>query len=364
MAYDGAQYTNRVDNFSERKLYAKVVDSILTSKTYGARIMGMAKEMVGKTWDYTVKVVSSTQGEWFVGLESLNMAAEDTTITLSYAHTAFTQPVVSVMLESFANAGPTGTIDIDTYKLEEAKAEAIQKIGTAAYGTGTSNQMNGLGNIVDDASVAATIGGQSRNTYTSLKGTVTASGGALSLAKLATLEDTVTAAGIGTEEPNINDTTKTDWSLYESLLSPQVRADYSSVGYNQVPLRSSDIVKPADLKGAAGFTALSFRGKPVIKDDACTSGVWFMLNERYHEFRGRNVIPAKYQGKIEKIDLGEPTTYEGVGYSDMPSAKGWFYMPNMMLPNQAGQIGRIFVIGQFCTSQPRRSGKLTGVTTI
>lgn len=363
MAYDGIQFGNRVDNFTERKLYAKVVDNVLNSRTYAARVIGNAKEMVGKTFDYTVKVTSSGNGEWFTGLETLNSAAADTTVTMSFAHTAFTQPVPSIMLESFANAGPTGTINLDSYKFEEAIAEAVQNIGTAVYGTGSGNQMLGLGAIVDDATDVATIGGQSRNTYTNLKATRTASGGSLTLAKLATLEDAITAAGIESETPNINVTTKTVWSLYETLLAPTVRAEYASVGYDRVPLRGNGIVKQADLKGAAGFTALSFRGNPVIKDDGCTAGNWFMLNERYFEYRGRTVVPEKYRGKLEAVSMGEPGSYEGVGYSGMPSSKGWFYMPYMMLPNQAGQIARIYLIGQMCVSQPRRNGRLTGITT-
>jgi hypothetical protein len=364
MAYDGIQYNNRVDNFTNRKLYTKVVDNILSSRTYASRLMGMSKEMVGKTWDYTVKVVDSQSGEFFVGLETLNSAASDTTITLSYAHTAFAQPVVSIMLESFANQGPTGVIDLDAYKYEEAVAEAVQKLGTALYGIGNANQPLGLGAIVDDATDVGTIGGQSRSTYTNLKATRTAFGGALTLAKLATLEDNIVAAGIQTEEPNLNLTTKTVWSLYEQLLSPQVRADYSSVGYNAISLRGDSVMKTADLKGAAGFTSLSYRGKPVIKDDACTSGNWFMLNERYFEFRGRTAVPEKYKGKIEAISFGDNNIIEGVGKADMPKSNGWFFMPHMMLPNQAGQIARVFVIGQTTASQFRRQGRGTGITTV
>ena len=364
MAYSGIQFTNRVDNFTERKLYAKVVDNILTGNTYAARVMGSAKEMIGKTFDYTVKITQAGGGEWITGLETLTTAAADTTVTLSYAHNAFTQPVVSVMLESFANAGPTGTIDIDSFKYEEAIAEAGQKIGDAVYSTGSANQMLGLGALVDDATNVATIGGQSRNTYTNLKSTVTSFVAALTLAKLATLEDTVSAVGLDNEQPNINLMGKTVWSLYEQLLSPQVRADYVSVGYNKVALRGSDIVKPVELAGASGFTALSYRGKAAIKDDRASASTWFMLNERYQEFRGRTIVPLKYRGKIEKVDMSEFSTYEGVGKAEMPSAKGWFFMPNMMLPNQAGQIGRIFMIGQYMGSQFRRQGKGTNITTV
>ncbi len=115
--------------------------------------------------------------------------------------------------------------------------------------------------IVDDGTNATTIGGVTRATYGSqLNGYVLASGGTMTLAKLATVFDGASAAGLESEEPNIGVTTKTVWSLLEQLYSPQVRAEYASVGYNALALRGEGISKVADLKGAAGFTALSFRG--------------------------------------------------------------------------------------------------------
>ncbi len=367
MAYDGIQNNNRIDATTERKLNAKVVDTILNGRTYASRLLGMGKPMTGKTFDYALKVVDSGAGEFFTGAETLNSSASDTLINLSYSHTAFTQPKVSIMLDSFANSGPQGTIDLDSYKLEEAVAEALQKWGRAIYGFGTLSQPNGLGNIVDDGTNAATIGGQSRTTYTQLKATRTAAtAGVLSLTFLATLEDAIVAAGIETEEPNINVTTKTVWSLYEQLLQPQVRADYASVGYNAVPLRSSDVMKSrSELKGAAGFTALSYRGKPVIKDDDCTSGNFFMLNERYIDWRGRTIVPEKYSGKINKLTLSGSNTMEGVAAGvNAPSSVGWFYQPDQMLPQQAGMIARLYCIGQVCASQLRRQGVGVSITTV
>jgi hypothetical protein len=366
MAYDGIQYGNRVDNFTERKLYAKVVDNVLNAPTYSARLMGRGKPFLGKTEDVTVDVTSDTQGEWFVGMETLNSSAVNTTVTLSYAHTAMTQPKVSVMTESFANAGQTGTIPLDTFKYEKAAAEASQKVGSAVYSTGSSNQCLGLEAIVDDATNVSTIGGQSRSTYTVLKGTVTASGGTLTLAKLATLHDTISAAGLVSQEPNVSLTTKTVWSLYEQLLSPTVRASYSDVGYNAVAVRGDSLLRSkADLKGAAGFSALSYRGAPVLKDDFATSGVWYMLNENFYNWMGRTIVPDEYQGILEKVNLGTLKAYEGTGAEalSMPSEyNGWFYQKSMILPNQAGTIARFYVFAQNVAKGFRRSGKLTGVT--
>jgi hypothetical protein len=321
----------------------------------------MGKPFNGKLHDITVKITDSGLGEFFIGLETLNNSASDTTITLSYAHNAFTQPIVLPMLESFANTGEEGTINLDVFKLEEAVGEAVQKLGAAVYGTGSGNQFLGLEAIVDDGTNASTIGGQSRSTYSALNATVTASGGTLTLAKLATLEDTISASGNDTETPNLNLTTKTGWSLYEELLSPTVTHEYQSAGYPVLPISGGSIQRTPTIAYGSGFTALAYRGKPVIKDDKATSGVWYMLNERYLEWRGRNTVPAKYQGKLTKVDLGTPSTTEGVMAA--PTANhGWFFQEMQMMPNQAGMSGRYYVIGQVVTSQPRRHGKLTGIT--
>lgn len=362
----GINPNSRINPTTERLLRSKVVDNVLSSRTYMARLMGMGKPFNGKTYDIPIKVVDSGLGQYFTGLEPLNSSASDTLIELSFAHTAFAQPVVSVMLESFANSGAQQTIDLDVFKLEEAVAEAVQSLGTALYGTGASNQPLGLEAHVDDGSNTATFGGQTRATYTVLNSTVNAAvGGALTLAQLATLHDSAAASGIESEEVNINVTTKTIWSLYEQLLSPQVRAEYSSVGYPQVPIRGNDMIRSAsELKGGAGFTALSYRGTPVIKDDAATSGVWYALNERYLEWRGRNVVPSAYSDVLERVTLGERKTIDGVAASMPPTDNGWFFQSRQIMPNQAGMIGRFYVIGQVVGSQPRRHAKLTGITTV
>jgi len=361
MAYDGIAYGNRVDNFSERKLHAKVVDNVLSSPTYFSRLMGMGKPFLGKTMDVTVKISQDTQGEWFVGMETQNIAAVNTTITLSYAETAFYQPKVSVMLESFANTGATATIPLDAYKYEEAAAEALVAVGQAIYADGTAKRPNGLGNIVDDT---GTIGGQSRTTYSQLNATDTASNGTLTLLKMATLEDAISSSSLVTEQPNVGVTTKTVWSLYEQLLQPQVRAQYE-VSADFLSLRGEGMVKRAELKGTAGFRSLSYRGMPIIKDDYATSGYLYFLNERYFDWCGRSIVPDEYKEFLTKVNLGTKKAFEGTGAEalSVPSEyNGWFYKKPQMLPQQAGTVAMFYVIGQTVAKGFRRSGRLTGVT--
>lgn len=365
MAADGIANTGRVSDLTYQKIYGKVVDQVLSSTTYYARVVSQGKPFEGKTMDVVYDVSQDSTGQFFTGLETLNSTASNTTVTGSYAQTAFTQPQVSIMLESFANSGSQQAIDLDTFKYEKAAAQALQSLGSAIYGTGQSNQPDGLGIIVSDT---GTIGGLSRSTYTSLQATNTASGGTMSLAKLATLYDAVSAAGLSTEEPNVGVTTKTVWSLYEQLLTPNVRNEYNSAGYPALALRGKFMSRnKAELQDAAGFNALSYRGMPIIKDDYATSGVMFFLNEEYFDWHGRMTVPDMYKDVLEKVNLGTMSAYEGTGAQNLslPSEfNGWFYQKPLTIPDQAGRIARFYVIGQMVPRSFRRQGKLTGITTV
>lgn len=365
MAVDGITVSNRLDNTTERKLHAKVVDNVLNGPTYMSRLMGMARMFEGKTQDFTVDIQNSSQFEWFTGLEALNSSAEDTTILLSYAHTAGTQPVVSIMLESFANAGNLGTIPLDAFNYEKAGQEALSNVATAAYALATGDQPNGLNDIADDGTNNAVIGGQSRTTYTALKGTYTDSSGTMTLAKLGTLDDTIATGGGVDGVANINVTTFTVWSLYEQLLEPQVRANYQASGYNMLPIRGQQAVSKQSFGGGAGLVALHHRGFPVIKDKKATPGAWFKLDESSFAWYGRTIVPDEYKGKLEKVNLGTMEAYESNSGDEAPSSfNGWFYQKSQMLPNQAGTIGRYYVIGQLVTWEPRKNGQLHSITSV
>lgn len=369
MAYDGDQYGSRVDGTTQRALYTKVVDQVLNSPTYYSRLVSQGDPFEGKTEDVTYDVLPDTQGQFFTGLETLNSAAVATTATGSYAQTAFTQPVVSIMLESFANVGSLGVINLDTFKYEKAAAQALQALGSSIYGTGSANQPLGLAAIIDDGTTVSTIGGLSRTTYPVLDSVITTySAGKLTLSQMAVQFDSAIASGMATEEPNIGVTSKTVWSLYEQLLTPNVRASYNEVGYDRVGIRSMYGSRSnADLKNAAGFNALSYRGMHIMRDDFATSGVLWFVNEMYLGWKGRTEIPAEYKDVIEKVDFGTMSAYEGTGAEalDMPSEyNGWFYQKPLTIPDQAGRIARFYVIGQTIPHSFRRHSKGLTITSV
>lgn len=361
---DGINPSNRIEGKTVRHLNAKVVDAVLTAPTYMSRLMSKAKPFRGLIMDWTVKYQASSDFEWFTSLENLNSAAEDNEITLSYAHTAGTKPKAGIMLESFANAGEGGVVPIDAYKYQEAATEVTQQVAAAAYGSGTGNQPNGLQAIVDDGTNAATIGGQTKSSYDVLDATYT-SWGTMTLAKMATLDDNCAKGGDSNAVPNINVTGFAEWSYYEQLLDPQVRANYNSGGFPQMGVMSEGS-SDAKLGGAAGFISLHHRGRPAIKDKKATSGVWYKLNEDSFGWFGRTVVPEEYKKLgLTKVDLGTTGTFDSIAQKEAPSSfNGWFYQPPMMMPDQAGTIARFYVIGQMCTWRPNLNGQghtITGV---
>lgn len=355
---DGITNSNRLDNTTERKLHAAVVDNVLNAPTYFSRLMGQGIPFEGKTLSYTVDTANSSQFEWFTGLEDLGAQAEDTTVTLDYAHTAGTQPKVGIMLESFANAGSLGTIPLDAFQYAKAAQEAIRSVATAIYGLGTGDQPNGIRVIADDGTNASTIGGQSKSTYSALAGTYTDWANTITLAKLGTLDDNV-SVGVGMNStPNINVVDFTTWGLFEQLIDPTVVANYNATGFPMMPIRGDGMSSGGKLGANAGFIYLAHRGRPVIKDKFATATTWFKLNEDSFAWAGRSLVPDEFRGMVSKVNLGSMNGYDSHAAEEAPSQfNGWFYQKPQVLPNNAGTVARFYVIGQLCAWEPRLNGQ-------
>lgn len=363
---DGIAVPSRVDVLGNRQLYTKVVDQILNFPSLYSRQISQGKPFLGKTEDVTYDISADTQGQFFTSLETLSSSAVSTAVTGSFAHTAYTQPIVSIMLESFANAGSLGIINLDTYKYEKAAATALVTLGAAAYGGGTANQPLGLLALDDDGTNIATIGGLSRSTYTALVSTLTAySGGKLTLSTMATQYDSANAPGASDESPNVGWSTASIFSNYEALLTPSVRQSYRDVGYDKMRTRDKYAARnQGELKSAAGFNALSYRDTYLIRDYYSTAQMLWFINEGYIDWLGRSEIPAEYEDTLEKVDFGTMSAYEGTGAIavDAPSEwNGWFYQKPLTIPDQAGRIARFYCIGQNVPRSFRRHSKGTGI---
>lgn len=362
----GTPNSSNVYNFSTARAAATVVDGILNYPAFMSRMLYNGVEFKGNkaqgeqpTIIQDVKIAGRTQFQWFDGLEGLNSSAENVVVQLQFNDAHATMPMVEIMTESFAREGAGEDVDYPEFEYEDALNETVQGLSIAAFGIGGGDQPLGLEGVVDAGANLLTYGGQTRATYSSLNATVTASSGTMTLAKLATLRSTIADQG-PKENPTVIVTTDTIANLYEQFLTPTVQRQYQTMPVGgQFP-----VATPAPSMGQGFGGVNTYSGIPIIRDKQATSGVLYMLNENYLKWYGRTTVPKSFKEFVSPVKMGKKSVVEGQVSENPSNYHGFFYQAKQMMNNQAGIISRFYVFGQMASMQPRRQGKLTGITAI
>lgn len=339
-------FGNRVTTTTQDKLMPKVVDTILNSNVFATRMIGRAKKWTGEKMKFPIKYKKNVTGGSFAGFDTFSTNATDNRVNLEFTP-KFYEIAVSLPLDELSvNATTEKVIDLAKVELSSTAQDMADDIGDLFYGDGTGNANKdflGLGAIVDDGSSVATIGGLSRATYPTLQSTVTASGGTLSLAKMSTLYNDVTS---GSQKPTIGISDEAVFSLYEQLLQPQERI-------------AKDVSMMKDAKGmtaGTGFTGLFYKGFAILADEKATAQTLFFLNEDYIEWRALPVsMTQPVQFKSTDIEGNDYSSVTGLGFS----WSGW-----IKPTNAATIVGHVYLGGELLTDNPKRQGKLTGITSI
>ena len=351
-------FGNRVTTITQNTILPKVIDTVLGDNWITFRIVSNAKKWSGHTLDRPLKVTKSTLGGSFSGLDTHSTATVDTRVLMSYDPRGYEMPIAIPGMEKAVNRTEAEVINLVRVETESAQEDALDDIGTMLYADGTGNSSKdflGWDALVDDSTSVVTLGGLSRTTYATLKGTRTASGGTLTLTKLATLISAVSAGSAARQRPTCFVSNETVWDLYESLLTPTQQATYEATGLPMMTRTSKAPIRSAELKGAAGYVALTFRGIPFIADEKSTAQTLWAVNENYIDWYGLN------DPDLQKISLGT-ADIDGV-YSEIPSANTGFQWTGFMRPiNQYGEVAHIYLLGNQVTFNPKRHGRLTGIT--
>lgn len=334
--------SNRVATVTQNYLAPFVAETVLGSNVGLTRFMGAAKKgWGGAQEEVPVKYTKNDQISSFEGMDTLSTTQVDTRVKMTFDPKFVQAPVVLSKTELAKNNTERRVLDLAKVEMTSTAYDLADKLGDMFYSDGTGNSSKdilGLTGIVDDGTSTTTIGGLTRTTYPTLNGTVTASSGTVSFAKLATLYNAVTS---GVNKPTVGLTTETVYSLLESLFVPQERIN-KEVG----------MVK-GGLQTQGGYTALMWRGVPILADEKCTSGSFFFLNEDSMDWK-----TIDYDGDAINFQMslmnGEP--YDSVKGLGMRWT-GW----NKTL-NQEAIIGRIIVAGNMVPNNPRFNGRLTGIT--
>ncbi|MBI3260497.1 MAG: phage major capsid protein, partial [Ignavibacteriae bacterium] len=250
-------YGQRIQTTVQTKYLPYVVDTILNSNVLFQRIVRAAKKWSGRTLRVPVKVSKNVTGTSFRGFDVLSTAATDNRQFMEFTP-SFHQITVALPGDELSVADTEDKVlDLMKLSIQSDTEDMADDLGTAFYGDGTGNNSKdvlGLGALVDDGTSIATIGGLSRATFPTLAGTVTASAGTLTLAKIDTLWNAVTS---GNQKPTVMMTTESVFSFFGQLLRPQERI-----------MKDAGLMK--GLKGGTGFVGLQYNGVPVLMDEKAT----------------------------------------------------------------------------------------------
>jgi hypothetical protein len=212
-------------------------------------------------------------------------------------------------IEEAQNSGESRVLNLLETKIMQLEESLQDKLTTMFFADGTGNSGKdwlGLAAVVDSS---GTVGNIDAAVDTWWRSTETAVGGALTIAGMTTLFNTVSK---GSDTPDGVFTTQALYEKYESLLQPSLR--YTDT-------------KMADV----GFQNLMFKTAPVTFDVACTAGIVYMLNSKYLTV---------------------------VGHSDR-----WFQQTEFIRPeNMDARYALITAYGNLTVRNRARHGKLTGAT--
>jgi hypothetical protein len=348
----------RVNNLTLEKIIPRVVDTVNRSNVITMRVLSRPQAWSGRVVQQPIFTDNSTLGQSFKSTEEFSTAVDMNTVNMSWYPTGFGQPVNISTVERAMNQTEAGVINLYKTSFEYAQNAMSNRLGSIFYGTAAGKDFDGLNLIVDDGTLTSTYAGLTRTSYASnINADVTAAaGGVLDLDTLAAADDAATVSGLNSETPNIYITTKSIWTLYESLLEPTKQAMYQTMGYAKITSDTAVGETTRDsLRGRGGFDSLDSRGKPIVRDEKCTTGSIFLLNETMLEFHSLS-IPG-----LKKVATANTVT-EGVYDKVKPTA---FQFRETMQPiNQLAEVGIFVVYGNLVHRNPVRNAKITGVTTV
>lgn len=333
-------YGQRIQTTVQTEYLPFVVDTVLNSNVLLQRMVRGGKKWNGRTLRVPIKVSKNTTGQSFSGFDTFAVTATNNRQFMEFTP-SFYQITCALPGDELSVADTDDKVlDLMKLTIQSDTEDMADNLGDIFYADGTGNNNKdplGLAALVDDGSNVASLGGLARATYTTLQSTVTASSGVISLAKVDTLWYAVTS---GAQKPTCAMATESVFSLYGQLLRPQERI-------------TKEVGLMKGLSSGTGFDALQYNGKPILMDEKCTSGSFIFLNENFMDWYALpyfNAKPVQYQSQIEGNDYDAPI---GLGFS-------W---SDWIIPaNSASVVGHVYFGGQFITTNPKRHGKLTGIT--
>lgn len=349
---------NRAVTTTTREFILKKVYDQVTNGTPGLMtFLQKPKEWkTGTSYKFAIKYTDTTNGGNIGIADRLDTDRQNVRVQANFNLKATYKPVVVAIAETTANMGDEQIVDLLDTEFDSQAQSLINNLAQNLYtGNGTGNDWDSLANAASDSTVFATYGDLSRSTYTAWSGYYLASTGAITLAKLATGWDATTR---GIDAPDLALTTKAIWSTYESLLTPTVRANFSTSGYPKMNAFGG-VPTNSGLGADQGFVYLSFRGTPIAKDEQVPSGKFFITNTKNFGFVGfnyqdENIMTANFRETSDAVPSGVP--------GNIKSTYGFQFRKMMSPVDQLTKVGYLLYAGNFVATQCRLQGTLNAAS--
>jgi hypothetical protein len=348
-------FSEAVTTVTRSYIVPKVYDTISRGSPVLMKLLQTAKSWkTGIKYETIIKYQDSTNGGNTGIADKLDTNRQDVRTKMEFEPKMSYKPIVVANIETTLNQGDEQVLDLLETEFDSQAQSLMQIMASNLWtGTGVGNSWDSFYNAADDSTNFATYGGKARATYTTLKGYYLAAAGATTLGKLATAYD---AVSVGTETPDVIATTKSIWSTYESLLTPTVRANYTTSGYPK--MNAFGMVSSSQaLAGTQGFDVLFFRGTPVVRDEQIPSGKIFFMNTKNFGMKGIKIKGLK-QVNFKKSNDGVPSGVPG----NVPSTMGFNFRDMMSPVDQLAEVGHILYAGNFICENPRLQGQMVGAS--
>lgn len=358
----GITFQQQIQDFTYQRILPTLVDNVNNSNIEWARAFNKPETWEGTTIWSSITTANSNTGGSYSGMDEFSMDNTANSVKMVFHPSAYYQSVTVPGLNRAVNSKKGAqAISLILQKMDEAKNSMAMGLGSLLYGTGVGKDIDGLNLIVDNGANTASYGDLSRSAYPGVNADVTSVlNNIITLDYLSSESDNVSAAGnnesfptIGLMQPNI-------WRYIEGILQVMLGARYETAqthGYNRVsggvPIGTS--VRPGDpmLGGAAGFNSITYRNRPLVADNQCTSQTFYWLNEYW--LKGSRLL----QDDLRNIDSNIKVTEGTLKSNPMPAV--FQFRDFMKSINQNGELGVLLFAGNYYCRQPRRQGKLISI---
>lgn len=306
-------------------------------------ILKKVKSYEGSQMLFSIKYQKGVASVAFNGFDVLPINQQPVSVNMTFYPTFVATNVALAGSDLSQNNTKMKVLDLMTTTMESRAQDAADDIGNMFQGDGTAfagKAPAGLGNIVDDGSVASTYGGLSRATYNGLNATVTSTS-TISLLKVRQLANSISDGGV---RPDFALTDYNTAAYFEQLLMPFQQNMYAN-GKNTT-------------SAGSGYDTLMWDNIVISKDKKVTSGTFYLLNTNFLSWYGLKWWEGSSVSVAAKNIVGN--VYGEQPYSSTGKAFSWTGW--IRAYNQGAINGFMILGGQLICTAPFRQGKLTDIT--